>query len=128
MSYVRSQGAYVQDEQNALLGNQLDAAHQLAASGAIDPTTPGRYVITKAGVAAMTLAAPVAGRDDGLEIYIGSTTANAHTVTCPAGTFQAGVAANTVATFPAQAGAGIKLMAFNGKWVVRSIVGAVVFS
>jgi len=128
MPYFRNQGAYTQDEQNALLGNQLDTAHQFLVSGAIDPTTPGRYVITKAGVAAMTLAAPVAGRDDGLEIYIGSTTANAHTVTCPAGTFQAGVANNTVATFPAQAGAGIMLMAFNGKWVVRSIVGAVVFT
>lgn len=128
MSYVRNQGVYTQDEQNALMGNPLDAAHQFAASGAIDPTTPGRYLITKAGVAAMTLAAPVAGRDDGLELYIGSTTANAHTITCPAGTFQAGVANNTVATFPAQAGAGIFLMAFNGKWIVTGTIGAVAFT
>jgi hypothetical protein len=128
MPYSVPQGAFTQDAINALLANPLDANHQIAVNGAIDPTTPGRYVITKAGVAALTLAAPVAGRDDGLEIYLGSTTANAHTITCPAGTFQAGVANNTVATFPAQPGAGLFLMAFNGKWIVTGIVGAVAFT
>lgn len=129
MPYILPTGGVLsQDELNALLSNPLDVNHQLAASGAIDPTTPGRYVITKAGVAAMTLAAPVAGRDDGLEIYIGSTTANAHTVTATGGNFQSGAAGVTIATFPAQAGAGLFLMAFGGKWIVTGIIGAVVFT
>lgn len=127
MSYIRNQGAYTQDEQNALLGNPLDAAHQIAVSGAIDPHTPGRYIITKAGVAAETLGAPVVGAEDGLEIFIASSTANAHTVTAT-GLFQCGTAAVNLATFPAQAGAGISLIAFNGKWIVTGVVGAVVFT
>jgi hypothetical protein len=98
------------------------------AADAVDNHTANRYVITRAGVDAITLQPPTPVVDDGLEIYIGSSTANAHTITCPAGTFQAGVAANTVATFPAQAGAGVFLMAFNGKWIVTGIVGAVAFT
>lgn len=122
MSYIRNQGAYTQDEQNALLGNPLDFSHQLAASGAIDPHTPGRYIINKAGVAVLTLAAPVAGAEDGLEIYVGSSTANAHTLTAT-GLFQDGAGHVNLATFAAQAGAGISLIAFNGKWIVTGLVG-----
>src|SRR6266699_1562918 len=53
----------------------------ITASGAINPRLPGFYVITKAGVAAMTLAAPTATTDDGLEIEVSSTTAFAHSFT-----------------------------------------------
>lgn len=122
MSYVRNQGAYTQDEQNALIGNNLDPSHLIGASGAVDAHTPGRYIINKAGVAVLTLAAPVAGAEDGLELYIGSGTANAHTLTAT-GLFQDGAGHVNLATFAAQAGAGIFLMAFNGKWIVTGLVG-----
>lgn len=89
-----------------------------AASGAISVQSQ-TALLTKAGVDAMTLAAPVAGTQDGIVITIQSTTANAHTVTAT-GLFQCGTAAVNLATFPAQAGASIVLVAFNGKWVVAS--------
>jgi len=94
----------------------------VAASGAIGPRNPGTFVITKAGVAAMTLAAPTATTDDGVVITLTSSTANAHTLTAT-GLLQTGTANVNVATFAAQAGAGLCLMAFNGKWIVLSSVG-----
>jgi len=94
----------------------------ISASGAINPRTSGQYVITKAGVAAMTLAAPTSGTDDGIEIVITSSTLNAHTVTAT-GLLGTGAAATDVATFAARAGAGLTLVAYGGKWLVTSAVG-----
>ena len=94
----------------------------LASSGAIDPHTSNRYVITKAGVAALTLAAPTAGVDDGREIEVISNTANAHTITAT-GLFQDGAGNVNEATFAAHAGAGIKLVAYQGKWNVERLQG-----
>ena len=79
-------------------------------------------MITKAGVLADTLAAPTAGSQDGIVIQISSTTANAHTLTAT-GLLQTGTASVNVATFAAQAGAGMVLMSYNGKWIVLSSVG-----
>jgi hypothetical protein len=105
----------------------------LAASGAIPVASstggsrlPGKYVITKAGVAALTLVAPTAGLDDGVLIQLISTTANAHTVTTPAaGNIQDGNTSghNTVLTFNAHIGANAILEAYNGTWYVLSEVG-----
>lgn len=97
------------------------------ATDAIDPHTAGNYVITTAGVDAATLAAPTAGSvasggDDGKTIDVYSSTANAHTITAT-GLLETGAAAVNVATFAADAGAGLKLMAYNGKWIVKSSVG-----
>jgi hypothetical protein len=94
----------------------------LAASGAISPHLADDYVITKAGVAAMTLAAPTAGTDDGVIIQISSATANAHTVTAT-GLLETGSASVNVATFAAFAGAGLTLWAYNAKWIVLSAIG-----
>lgn len=94
----------------------------IAASGAIDPHTANRYAITKAGVAALTLAAPTKTADDGECIEIFSTTAFAHTITAT-GLLQTGTASVNVATFAAQAGASILLQAYQGKWVVLSANG-----
>src|SRR6266436_1908033 len=91
----------------------------LAVSGAIPvgpPLVSAAYQITKAGVAAMTLAAPVAGADDGKVILVESNTANAHTITAT-GLLQTGAAAVNVATFAASIGAMVKLMALNGKYI-----------
>lgn len=91
----------------------------LTTDGAISPTTPANYVITKAGVLADTLAAPTS---DGIVIMITSNTANAHTLTAT-NLFQCGTAANDLATFAAQAGAGLTIMSYGGKWNVLASVG-----
>jgi hypothetical protein len=105
-------------------GNYLVAA--LTASGAIPVRPSVDYVITKAGVAALTLAAPTATVDDGTELVITSNTANAHTVTAT-GLLQTGTASVNTATFAAFAGAGLTLMAYQGKWNVTAAV-AITFS
>lgn len=93
----------------------------LTTDGAISPSTPNTYVITKAGVLAATLAAPAVA-DNGEVISITSATANAHTLTAT-GLLQTGTAAVNLATFAAQPGAGLTLMAVNGKWNVIGSVG-----
>jgi hypothetical protein len=109
------------------LNNIIDAIpggslSKLTTNGAIDPHTSATYVVTKAGVLADTLAAPTAGTDDGTVIVVTSNTANAHTITAT-GLFQCGTAATDVATFAAEPGAGVTLMAYQGKWNVLSSVG-----
>jgi hypothetical protein len=104
-----------QNPQNTELRSSVNNIIQ--ASGAIAPSTPAQYLIAKAGVAAMTLAAPVVGTDDGKEIEVYSQTANAHTVTAT-GLFQTGAATVNLATFAAFAGAGFRVRAFQGKWML----------
>ncbi len=93
----------------------------MALDGAIAPATPATYVFTKAGVLAATLAAPAVA-DNGKVIRITSATANAHTLTAT-GLLQTGTASVNLATFAAQPGAGLTLMAVNGKWNVLASVG-----
>jgi hypothetical protein len=116
-------GVLTQDAINKLLGGPLVP---LFASGAIDPHTAQRYAITKAGVAALTLAAPTAGADDGLVILLVSTTAFAHTLTAT-GLLNVGTASVNLATFAAFAGAGLTLFAYNGLWYLDS-ANAITFS
>lgn len=77
-------------------------------------------VITKAGVAAMTLAAPTSAQN-GLVLRVLSSTANAHTITATS-LIDDGVTggSKTTATFGAFAGASIELVAYEGKWLVQS--------
>lgn len=94
--------------------------------GALGYRQPGVYAITKAGVAALTLVAPVKGADDGVQLRIFSTTAYAHTITCPAaGNIQDGntSAHDTVMTFNAEIGANCTLVAYQGTWYVVAEVG-----
>lgn len=99
----------------------------ITADGAVSPSTPNTYVVTKAGVAAMTLAAPAVA-DNGLVIRITSATANAHTITT-VGLLQTGAGANVnQAALAAQPGAGVTLMAVAGKWNVIGSVGTVTYS
>lgn len=98
----------------------------IAASGAVDPHTTANYVITDAGVAALTLAAPTAGTDDGVELLLTSNTAQAHTLTT-VGLLQTGAATVNVATFAAHPGASLRLVAYQGKWNVLS-ANAVTFT
>jgi hypothetical protein len=94
----------------------------ISANSAVAVTPSSTYVVTKAGVCAMTLAAPTATTHDGVTITITSNTANAHTLTAT-GLLQTGSASVNVATFAAQAGAGLTLIAYQGKWNVLSSTG-----
>lgn len=104
------------------MGSSQAAITAITASGAIAPGTPATYVITKAGVAAMTIAAPTATTHDGVLITVTSFTANAHTVTAT-GLLYTGGAATDVATFNAQKGASLKLMAYQAKLIVLDANG-----
>lgn len=88
-----------------------------AASGAL-PLQAGTVMVTKAGVAALTLAAPAAA-NVGQRITVISTTANAHTITAT-GLIEDGVTggSKTTATFAAFGGASIVLEAYGSKWYV----------
>lgn len=79
-------------------------------------------VLAKTSAAAMTLAAPTAGTDDGIRIQLVAGTAFAHVVTAT-GLIDDGVtggAKNTV-TLGAFVGASCELMAYNGHWVVLNL-------
>lgn len=81
-------------------------------------------VITKAGVLAATLAVPTTAQN-GIEITFLSATANAHTVTTPSAIMHWGDSggADDVATFAAYAGAGFKVRAYEGTWLVSGLQG-----
>jgi hypothetical protein len=98
------------DRTDFILGGSADA---LSAHAAVST-----YLVNTAGVDAMTLANPTAGADDGKVFTIVSLTAQAHTLTCSAGSLNAGATGNTVGTFAAHPGASIRLMAYQGKWYV----------
>lgn len=90
---------------------QQTAYQVVSATGAI--TIPGGLaMITKAGVAVLTLAAPTV---DGLILTIDSHTAQAHTVTITAGLRGAGAGAD-VGTFGGAIGDGDTLYSYNGFW------------
>ena len=106
------------DIQDLRAGNR-QVLELLAADGAINPRVQATYVVTKAGVAALTLAAPTATTDDGLLITVTSATANAHVITAT-NLLNTGAAANDTATFEAAAGASLTLMAYQAAWYVIS--------
>ncbi len=96
----------------------------LAADGAIPNRVPGFYMITKGSAAALTLAAPVAGTDDGMEVEITVGTNFAHVITATGLLQQAGAAANknsiTFADATNRVGSTVYLTAFNGLWLVAN--------
>jgi len=87
---------------------------------AINPHTPATYVVTTAGVDAMTIAAPTVTTDDGVVIKVTTTTNAAHTITFTGGTLRPGTAAVTTANFASFRGSSIELMAFQGNWYVMA--------
>ena len=91
-----------------------------SANGALT-IADGVVKVTKAGVCAMTLAAPTAAQE-GTIMRIVSNTANAHTLTAT-GLLDDGVTGGSknVATFAAFAGASITLVAINLKWSVLAL-------
>lgn len=99
---------------------QSDTVNTLSADGAI-PIVTGTYKITKAGVAALTLAAPRADQE-GTRLTVVGQTANAHTITAT-GLLDDGVTGGSknTALFAAFVGATIVLEAVGLKWSVVSL-------
>lgn len=95
--------------------NVVNAA---AADGAITIET-STVVVTKGGVAVLTLAAPSTAQN-GTCITIVSATANAHTLTVATAGFNDLGAAGDVATFGGAKGDGLTVVAYNGDWFVTS--------
>jgi len=85
------------------------------------------YVFNRAGVVAATIAAATAGApgtgDDGNIYVFTSDSANAHTVTFTGGTLDSGGAATTTATFNANKGVSLEVMAYNGRYKVLNANG-----
>jgi Uncharacterized conserved protein (DUF2190) len=101
----------------AQLFGQVSNVEVDAANGAI-ALKEGVVLITKAGVAVMTLAAPTAGLqsaggDDGKKLTIKSTTANAHTITTPSGKIDGSL---HLITFGGAVTDFQNLVAYNGVW------------
>lgn len=102
--------------------NRGQSAYVLKLSGATDaiPVNAGTVVVTSAGVDAMTLATPVAGTNDGLELTVISAGAHAHTITTAANKING---ADDTATFAAAAGNSITLVAYGGIWYAKNLTG-----
>lgn len=89
------------------------AVNLTGSADAIPPGTPSLYVVTTAGVDAMTIAQPALA-DEGNIIEIWSGTDNAHTLTAASTYFCVGASAKkSVATFPAYQGAGVAFRVRN---------------
>jgi hypothetical protein len=112
----------------------------VVAAGATDalPVADANVFITRAGVDAMTLAAPKAGvyqagsnliqslgdpQDDGKTLFVISTTAFAHTITAPAGKMNGTL---HLATFAGAIGNFVEFKAFNGIWYISDLLGVVI--
>lgn len=80
----------------------------------------GVVFITKATAAALTLALPVAGTDDIKTLRIISKTAAAHVITTPATGLNLTL---HIATFAANIGSAVELVAIGGSWYMQNGVG-----
>ena len=96
-------------------GSHKEVVELEAASGAIGIKS-GVAVITASSAAALALAAPLAGVDDGSVLTIVSTTAQAHTVTNASPGFNGAGTSGDVATFGAAIGNAMQVVAYNGNW------------
>lgn len=95
----------------ALTSNVPNApATVFAAATGVIPAVSGTYWITYAGVCALTLIVPPA---DGIDIYVYSLTAHAHTITTPALAING---ADDTATYSAATLDYTHLKSFGGQW------------
>ncbi len=114
-------GIQFQDQMNNTYMNGSSYSETTAvasADGAIETilaNKQGCVHITKGSAIALTLAAPVAGDDDGKCIYVVAETAFAHVITSGVDGFNAKGSSGTV-TWTAAKGNGIWLYARNGHW------------
>ena len=96
---------------------QMGVVQAVAASGAL-PVVSATVVLTKAGVSAMTLAAPSA---DGVVLRVLSYSDNAHTITTVDLIHDGTTGTHDLATFAAFKGASITLVGWGGFWLVASL-------
>ena len=87
---------------------------------AINPHTAATYMVTSAGVNAMTIAAPTVTTDDGKIIKVTTNTNAAHTITFTGGTLRPGTAAVTTVNFASSRGSSIEFMAWQGNFYVMA--------
>lgn len=107
-------------------GGIIPALTNLAGDGAITiPNASAMFYITKATAAALTIAAPTAGTDDGKELTIWSETAAAHVITSGTVGF-GGKGASGTLTFGAAKGNSCKFVARNGQWWVTALNGVTI--
>ena len=118
---ITASGGVVGDVTGNVVGGAKNLVTAVTADGAISiPTVNRSYFITKAGVAAMTIADPTATTHDGVRLTFIATTAHAHTLSNAAGSgfFSSGGATKDVATFGGAIGDGIVIEAYQGKWYI----------
>lgn len=102
-------------------GGILPPVTVVSADGAITiPSVNTTFVITKAGVAAMTIANPTDVTHNGLELTFQSITANAHTLTRATTGFNDAGSAGDVATWGGAKGDTLVIVAYGAKWYVKS--------
>lgn len=115
------------------LGSQVNfgiwqAIVEYGASGAITvPTVNTMVVLSKAGVAAMTLAAPSKGTD-GVMLFVTSNVAQAHTITATSliADGASGSPHTTITFTTGYKGQGIVLVAYQGLWQVFSNIATTI--
>lgn len=105
-------------------GGVLESVVAVAADGAISvPSANTTYAITKsAAPAVLTIVNPTDITHNGLTLTIISTTAQAHTLTRATTGFNDAGASGDVATFGGAKGDNIVIVAYGGKWYVKSSV------
>lgn len=101
---------------------QMGITYAIAADGAL-PTGSATVILTKAGVSAMTLAAPSA---DGVVLTVFSYSDNAHTITTVDLIHDGTTGTHDLATFAAFKGASLTLVGYDGKWLVKSNVAVTI--
>ncbi len=113
---ARSNPSNMDSSEAAILAMQAQMGVQavIAADGAL-PVVSGSSIVTKAGVCAMTLAAPSA---NGVRRTVTSYSDNAHTITATGLVHDATTGTHTTGTFAAFKGASVTLEGYDGKWLV----------
>ncbi len=106
-------------------GSGLDLAEQILSGDGAITILSGHVAITKGSVAAITIAAPTAGTDDGKVLLINTETAFAHVITCSSNGFDDKGSSGTI-TFTAAKGNSVILLARNGRWWVFAPRGVTV--
>jgi|SRR5215472_10729515 len=104
---------------------QLSPAQVMSATGTMDLQS-GDVIITAAGVATITVPAPVAGQDDFKRIKFISTTAQAHILSFGANKLNGNKTSLTWTR--ATIGQIAEVMAFNGVWIALSFQDAAAFA
>ena len=115
---MKTKLANIKQRTDAELASLQFEVSEMSANGAIDKDVSS-VVITKGGVAALTLENPSADQN-GHVMTIVSATAHAHTVTNTSG-FNDGGTASDVATFGGAKGDAMVIVAFNQRWYTLTL-------